>query len=474
MKGAALYFGLLAGVILLFTLLPGIDLATSRLFYAPGHGFRLQDWEPLRRFEDTIPWITRCVAAFVLLAGAWLGLTGRPLGRFDLKALVFLVLATALGPGLLANAILKDHWGRARPSQVEAFGGDREFTPAPLIADQCTRNCSFVSGHAALGFSLVSFAFLLPCGRWRRSAQAAAIAFGILVGLGRVAEGKHFLSDIVFAGLLVYGTSWTLFRLIVQQNMLASPRAFTIYRAVISGGGRLRAFTMGWWSTPMARLGFCAGSFALLEGLSMAYVDRPLAAYFHDQDPALRALFDLIGRLGLTYPYLLLFGLAFAALYWGENAPQLRPWAAAMRRAAAVPAFIFAALALSGLLVDLLKLVCGRTRPKLLFASDAYGFTGVALHPDHWSFPSGHAATVAALMTALYCLWPRHLLFYLAVGALVAFCRVVTGAHYLSDVLMGAAIGALVTRGLGGMLAAGRIGRMRLPFRLHSPGRFAP
>jgi lipid A 4'-phosphatase len=60
---------------------------------------------------------------------------------------------------LLANTLLKDHWGRARPTQIEAFGGLQRFTPAPLPAAECERNCAFVSGHAALGFSLVAFGF---------------------------------------------------------------------------------------------------------------------------------------------------------------------------------------------------------------------------------------------------------------------------------------------------------------------------
>src|SRR5207249_3238038 len=83
--------------------------------------------------------------------------------------------------GLIANTLFKDHWGRARPAQIEAFGGTRQFTPAPLPAAQCDRNCAFVSGHAAFAFSLVSFAFLLPLGWRRKTAVAAALGFGSLV-----------------------------------------------------------------------------------------------------------------------------------------------------------------------------------------------------------------------------------------------------------------------------------------------------
>src|SRR2546426_744131 len=84
------------------------------------------------------------------------------------------------------------------------YDGARQFTPAPLPAAQCERNCAFVSGHAAFAFSLVSFAFLLPLGWRRKTAIAAALAFGALVGLGRIAAGGHFLSDVVYAGLIVF------------------------------------------------------------------------------------------------------------------------------------------------------------------------------------------------------------------------------------------------------------------------------
>src|SRR5947207_48272 len=73
------------------------------------------------------------------------------------------------------------------------------------------------------GFALVGFAFLLPAARIRRSAVAVAIGFGALVGLGRIAQGAHFLSDVVFAGLLVYGVTALLYWWIVQRDGLAAP-----------------------------------------------------------------------------------------------------------------------------------------------------------------------------------------------------------------------------------------------------------
>src|SRR5207237_3794429 len=187
-----------------------------------------------------------------IIAAAWLLLMRRPLWRLDRKALVFVAAATALGPGLIANTLLKDHWGRARPSQIEAFGGARQFTPAPLPAAQCERNCAFVSGHAALGFSLVSFALLLPLGARRRTAIAAALAFGALVGIGRIAAGRHFLSDVVYAGLIVFATSWLLYQWIVLRDVFASPAAQRVYGVFGYGSARSSAARGRVWGVAVA------------------------------------------------------------------------------------------------------------------------------------------------------------------------------------------------------------------------------
>src|SRR5439155_22299171 len=130
---------------------------------------------------------------------------------------------------------------------------------------------------------------------------------------------------------------------------------------------------------------------------------------------------------------------------------------APMRAMSAVPAFFFLTISASGLLADVLKIVFGRSRPKLLFRSDIYEFSWLSWRPDHWSFPSGHSATIVALMTALWWLWPQHLVFYILAAAIVAASRIVVGAHYVSDVLVAALLAALPTYYVARLLAKGRI-----------------
>jgi lipid A 4'-phosphatase len=431
-----LYAVVLLLSVALFWLAPGVDLFFSGLFYDPRHGFALAAWPPLVETESLVRWITGGILAIVLGGTLWLRFAKRPLWVLDRNALIFLTAALVIGPGIVANTVLKDHWGRARPYQIAEFGGSKQFTAAPLPADQCDRNCSFVSGHAALGFSLVSFGLLLPPGRRRNIAIGAALGFGGLVGLGRIAAGHHFLSDVVDAGLIVVATTWLLHRWLVVHDGATPVIAMVERLAETPGGKRILA----------------AGALVLAEAIAIIWVDRAIADFFHDHAAALQPFFDIVQRFGLGFPYLVISALAFAVLRWSGRLARLQRWDEAMRAAAYIPAFAFAAIAASGLLVDLIKIVVGRTRPKLLFATGAYDFTWFGWQPDHWSFPSGHAATAAALMTALWCLWPRALWVYVAAAVLVAASRVVTGQHYLSDVIAGAVIGVVVTRVLAAWL----------------------
>lgn len=205
--------GLAAAV--LFVTVPQIDLAAARALYV-GDGAFLLSHHPVG-----VAWakVARTLARgtiVVLAVGLILTLLRRrPIFGLDWRRFLFLLLCFGIGTGVVANAIFKDNWGRARPAQIVEFGGEKQFTPAFVIADQCPRNCSFVSGDAAFAFGTLGFALL--AGR-RPRYVVAALTFGALVGFGRMLTGSHFLSDVVFAGVFAVLTV-----LILERIVLAHP-----------------------------------------------------------------------------------------------------------------------------------------------------------------------------------------------------------------------------------------------------------
>lgn len=214
--GVLLFLGLAGLAALPFLLKPDIDLIVARWIWQAFGG----------RFIAPTGWfwpiyvglrpLVYAAAAATAAIGAWNWIKGRRLLGLDSRATAFVLLSLAIGPGLVTDIALKDHWGRARPRDMVEFGGERQFTPAFQPAAQCARNCSFVSGHAALAFGFVSFA-LLAAGTRRRQAVAAVIVVGVFIGLMRMLQGAHFLSDVIFAGFVVIGIALALAALILPE-----------------------------------------------------------------------------------------------------------------------------------------------------------------------------------------------------------------------------------------------------------------
>lgn len=145
------------------------------------------------------------------------------------------------------------------------------------------------------------------------------------------------------------------------------------------------------------------------------------------------------------------------------------------RRRRRVLDWILAALLTLGA-TNLLKSLLGRPRPQL---EDPYGFTGpLGLYPipvrapspepalaspdaappafvleSAWtagyplaSMPSRHAASAAVAAVVLSFLYPRLTWVVVPLACVVCFARVYTNAHYPSDVILGAALGGMITR----------------------------
>ncbi len=91
-------------------------------------------------------------------------------------------------------------------------------------------------------------------------------------------------------------------------------------------------------------------------------------------------------------------------------------------------------------LFRLLKQVSKRSRPCEL---EPHCWSMI-LPPDQFSFPSGHSITAFAIAVVLGSFYPDLQLCLLFAAASIAASRIILGMHFLSDVLAGSAIGALL------------------------------
>lgn len=187
----------------------GLDVAVSRFFYIPGAGFYYGNIQPWRAIYQYGEW-----PALLMASGALLALIVS-LYRVRLRpyrlACSFLVLLYLIGPGVVVNVVLKDHWGRPRPEQTEAFGGSHPFSQ-PWEKTDFSGGRSFPSGHSSVAFYMMAPYFLLR--RTRKNGAyiwlSAGLAYGILMGIARVIQGGHFVSDVLWAAGIVYLTGLVL------------------------------------------------------------------------------------------------------------------------------------------------------------------------------------------------------------------------------------------------------------------------
>ena len=186
---------------------------------------------------------------------------------------------------------------------------------------------------------------------------------------------------------------------------------------------------------------------AVAIALLVAYGDQPISALFYAGDGPWAGFFSRLTMVGSAVVYLvpLGFGALFLLLAARRAKPRIR---AARLRLASRLMFVFAAIALSGLTVDLIKVVVGRTRPYLWRDGGLYHFAPPGWSSLYQSFPSGHAANLFAAALAASMLLPAWRRPLLALAGLLALTRLAVGAHYPSDLLGGAAVAILVTLAL--------------------------
>lgn len=216
---------------------------------------------------------------------------------------------------------------------------------------------------------------------------------------------------------------------------MPSPMMSTVLRA---GCGVLSLRQDGW-----LRAGLVV---VILTGLiCMATIDKPVALFVHSWlDENGRTVFHMTAKLGEGYFW---YGGGIAvilAALAGRRISRLAATEALWWRIQRAALFFVSAHLMGSLLVPVIKVMVGRKRPKFLFNHDFYGFTPFTFRFGDICFPSGHTQTITTALVALAFILPdRRVVVPMAVLALlVGASRILEGVHFVSDVLMGAYVGA--------------------------------
>ena len=186
----------------LFITYPQLDLIISGAFYNPEtEAFIYRKQLIIVAIYKLFAVIHLPILLALILTGILYKIGVLKLSKLKKWTITFLLTALILGPGLIVNTVLKDNSiGRARPVQVDNFGGNSQFTPAFVYSGECAKNCSFVSGHAAMGFYFMILGWLFTSARW----FWAGTMIGVILSFTRIVQGGHFFSDTLFAFWVVF------------------------------------------------------------------------------------------------------------------------------------------------------------------------------------------------------------------------------------------------------------------------------
>ena len=163
-------------------------------------------------------------------------------------------------------------------------------------------------------------------------------ALGTLVGLSRIAQGGHFLSDVIFAFFFVHAV------------------AVIIHHWMFDRGKK-----GGWRDETVLSVSSLIG--ITLAFLSYFYWDIDLAVYFHSLDHTPWIMpFKVLTDLGKGQWFLIPAAMMYVLCRKKEE------------QTAKAALFIISIVVVAGLVGGGLKMIAGRARPVLLFSENIYGF----------------------------------------------------------------------------------------------------
>jgi lipid A 4'-phosphatase len=201
---------------------PYLDLEIARHFYrqgTPADPFSQNQILKLIYFYGPVPGQIALILGITGFLFSYLFDKCRHWRPFTL----YLVLTLAVGAGLITHIMLKDHWGRPRPRQVIEFGGEQKFRPyyKPNLFHQPEPSKSFPCGHSTMGFFFLTL--VVTGQRFEKKwlfylGIALTVVLSVSLSYARIAQGGHFLSDVLLAGIIMWITALLIGKLTFRQH----------------------------------------------------------------------------------------------------------------------------------------------------------------------------------------------------------------------------------------------------------------
>jgi undecaprenyl-diphosphatase len=187
---------------------------------------------------------------------------------------------------------------------------------------------------------------------------------------------------------------------------------------------------------------------------SMVLLDRAAIDWARHLPRGFEAAFEQITNAGESGWLLIPFGIVVLCLAAIASPDLTRLTQGVLAALAARFGFLFLAIGAPGLFTTIIKRLIGRARPYVDFEGSPFTYMPFAWRSEYASLPSGHAATAGAAAFAIGAIWPRSRPVMWLYALIIMFSRVVVMAHHPSDVIAGAAVGAVGAAWLRRLFAA--------------------